>query len=105
MTLRESREGRWDVVILPLIRLLAFDGDFWVRGYDILDGVNKFGRLFVRGMVVCNQLGIIKRERYRGHGRWWDLILCTCCNESRWATHAESQRVDHFTTGIFNTLR
>jgi len=72
-TSRESREWRWDIVILPLVHLPAFDRDFWDwdRRHNILDGFDKFGGLFVQGMEVCNQLGIVGRERFRGHGRWW----------------------------------
>ena len=42
-TSRESREWRWDVVILPLVHLPAFDRDFWERRHDILGGFDKFG--------------------------------------------------------------
>lgn len=70
-TSRESREWRWDVVILPLVHLPAFNRDFWDRRHSILDDFDKFRRLFVQGMEVYNQLGIIPRERFRSHGRWW----------------------------------
>jgi hypothetical protein len=43
----------------------------------------------VQGMEVCNQLGIIARERFRGHGRWWaqswssrSNIDCSWCSDS-----------------------
>ena len=67
----ESREWRRDFVILPLVHPPAFDRDFfWDRRYDILDRFDELGRFFVKEMEICNQLGIIRRERFRGHGRW-----------------------------------
>jgi hypothetical protein len=101
-TSRESREWGWDVIILPLVHLPAFDRDFWDRRYNILDRFDKLGRLFVHGMEVCNQVGIIPRERIRCHGRWWEQgwssgsmanIDCTWCSDSESQVVGDTMRI------------
>jgi len=59
-----------DVVVFPLIHPPIFHRDFWTRGHSTLDRFDKFGQVFVYGMEVRNQPGVILREMFRGHGRW-----------------------------------
>jgi len=93
-TSRESREWRWDIVILPLVHLPAFDRNSWDRRHNILDGFDKFGGLFVQGMEICNQLGIVARERCRGHGKWWALSRSSRSNiDCAWCRDSESDAI------------